>query len=172
MKRFEVIGQKVWGHIKTHWVKAVKSGSPSLVNNIVEVRDIYSAQLEQLLAKAKQETLNALEVCTLIELTKNLDHLEKALLGSVDRYFLQQELLPGLQVEASEGRRLRPEQVKPLEEWVARNRNDLYPSQEEKLLLCQASGLTFKQLTNWFINKRMKLDCHSRRQRKHSDLEK
>ena len=44
-----------------------------------------------------------------------------------------------------------------LEEWFGKNKKDPYPSFDEKMLLCGMTGLSFKQITNWFINRRSKL---------------
>ena len=43
-----------------------------------------------------------------------------------------------------------------LEEWIKLNIEDPYPSHEQKLLLCNKTGVTHKQITNWFINRRSK----------------
>ena len=54
-------------------------------------------------------------------------------------------------------RHLAKEATKVLEDWIVRNFDDPYPSFEEKLLLSHSSGLTVQQVTNWFINRRVKM---------------
>jgi hypothetical protein len=55
------------------------------------------------------------------------------------------------------GKRIGRESTRLLEEWLAINNQDPYPSYEEKVLLCTKTGLTYKQVTNWFIHRRSKL---------------
>ena len=44
-----------------------------------------------------------------------------------------------------------------LEKWLELHKEDPYPSYEEKYLLCKRASLTFQQITNWFINKRIRM---------------
>lgn len=46
--------------------------------------------------------------------------------------------------------------LKILEEWLNNNLDDPYPSKAEKEYLSQSSDLTFKQVSNWFINARVR----------------
>jgi hypothetical protein len=45
-----------------------------------------------------------------------------------------------------------------LQSWFDENIRRPYPSIEEKKVLCEQTGLTTKQLTDWFINARRRLD--------------
>lgn len=56
-----------------------------------------------------------------------------------------------------------------LQEWLTLNKVDPYPSYDEKCMLSKKTGLTFKQITNWFINKRMR---DSRKGKKSHQLSK
>lgn len=59
--------------------------------------------------------------------------------------------------EDKRGRRIGKETTRLLEEWLSLNNQDPYPSYEEKSLLCSKTGLSYKQVTNWFIHRRSKL---------------
>ena len=43
-----------------------------------------------------------------------------------------------------------------LKQWYSQNMSDPYPSIEEKQMLSNRTGLTVKQVTDWFVNKRMR----------------
>lgn len=44
--------------------------------------------------------------------------------------------------------------IAPLQDWLNQNRTDPYPTKETKTALAQRTGLSFKQVNNWFINAR------------------
>ena len=52
-----------------------------------------------------------------------------------------------------------------LEEWLDHNLLDPYPSNEEKKMLSKRTGLTYMQITNWFINKRVRISKKKRQLR-------
>lgn len=60
-----------------------------------------------------------------------------------------------------------------LELWIKLNRENPYPSKEEKIILCNSTGLSYQRLTNWFINRRIKLtkEKMALANRKFKDLE-
>lgn len=64
------------------------------------------------------------------------------------------------------GKRIDRRSIKVLEDWLRRNQADPYPSFEEKKLLCINTGLKFKQVTNWFINRRSKIKEQKEKSRK------
>lgn len=47
--------------------------------------------------------------------------------------------------------------VSTLKGWLAGHFDDPYPSEHEKMMLCNSTGLTLTQLNNWFINARRRL---------------
>jgi hypothetical protein len=73
-----------------------------------------------------------------------------------------------------EQRKLRLELVRKatplLNEWLDLNKADPYPSREEKLALCKRTGLTYTQITNWFINKRINRKLNKTSSKRGSNL--
>lgn len=56
-----------------------------------------------------------------------------------------------------------------LEEWIKLNIEDPYPSHEQKLLLCNKTGVSYKQISNWFINRRSKSNAQKQIRRQTSN---
>ena len=44
-----------------------------------------------------------------------------------------------------------------LEDWLASHFEDPYPDEEEKARLVQLTGITLRQINNWFSNTRVRL---------------
>mmetsp|Transcript_24051 Transcript_24051/g.77231 ORF Transcript_24051/g.77231 Transcript_24051/m.77231 type:complete len:424 (+) Transcript_24051:159-1430(+) len=54
-------------------------------------------------------------------------------------------------------RYLAPEVTSYLKHWLKEHIESPYPSEQEKAKLCEATGLTLKQVSNWFLNARKRL---------------
>lgn len=53
--------------------------------------------------------------------------------------------------------KLTPERAIPLIKWFEDHKDHPYPSRHEKMLLCQATQLTFTQVSTWFANARRRM---------------
>lgn len=47
-----------------------------------------------------------------------------------------------------------PETITILKEWLTNNKNDPYPTPQDKFELARRTNLTLKQIENWFVNAR------------------
>ncbi|OAG02370.1 uncharacterized protein CC84DRAFT_1099153 [Paraphaeosphaeria sporulosa] len=57
-----------------------------------------------------------------------------------------------------------------LKKWFADHRDSPYPTEEEKLALCQKCQLTLNQVSNWFINARRRAPGREQRDvREHTE---
>lgn len=53
--------------------------------------------------------------------------------------------------------KLTPERAIPLMKWFEDHKDHPYPTRHEKILLCQATQLTFTQVSTWFANARRRM---------------
>lgn len=154
------------------------------IHRFKELRENYSAKVHQLLTDWMRSWENTIEMMTMFEIKQILTRMENTLESLIAKFLRDQATLtqaakvsPEFFLETCKddlsdsllgirsngtrrgvyNKRIPERSIKVLKSWLEQNQDDPYPSQEEKKLLSASTGLSMKQITNWFINKRCKL---------------
>jgi len=130
------------GELLAHYSQTVKEYiAANRESQIDACSKPYETAIEQLLEKAYQEAKAEDMKARLAQLTPVREIKQKP---------------PPKGSGCQQGKRLnfRREQVECLSEWFEEHVDDPYPDPNTKYELAQKSGLSFKQVSNWFINAR------------------
>lgn len=128
---------------------------------------------------------NSIEMMTMFEIKQTFGQMEKTLHTQITKFLRHQVTLTEIAKPSPEklvemqkddlsdsllglrstrtrkgscgNKRIPSRSLKVLETWFEHNQDDPYPSLDEKKLLSASTGLSLKQITNWFINRRCKL---------------
>lgn len=131
--------------------RAEEGGEAKRQRQLEVNRRTYETAIVQLLEKAYQEA--KAEGITAMR-QRSANSAKNRVVYSTRRGGSRISAAGGRGVDAGRRSNFTRDQVVVLQEWFRANLDDPYPDPETKFELAKASGLSFKQVSNWFINAR------------------
>lgn len=158
-----------------------------------DIRENYLAKVQELLAQWMSAWEKSIEMMTMFEIKQTFGQMEKTLHSLITKFLRHQVTLTEIAKPSPEkfveiqkddlsdsllglssrrtrkgscNKRIPGRSLKVLETWFSHNQDDPYPSLDEKRLLSASTGLSLKQITNWFINRRCKLSMSKYRKKR------